>query len=97
MQIPPIDTELRQRPHSTLAARPQRAHGVLEDRTALPRHVVQTPSHGVVLVYVQNDRRHMPFLAITQRAHSVDRDCTARTSTIYFWTQWERCKDATLV
>ena len=62
------------RPHSANAARPQRAHGSLEDPTAFPQRAtqlaVQTPGHGVVFVHIQCYRRRMAFYAIAQRAHS---------------------------
>ena len=60
------------------------AHDALEDPTALPqrphsvvKQAVHTPSRGVVIVHVQNDRRRMAFKAMAQRSHSAH---TVRTS-----------------
>jgi len=49
------------------AARPQRAHGALEEPTALPQRSYSALSN----MYIQNKCCRMEFLAIAGRLHSV--------------------------
>jgi len=65
LQTPTPNAEFTRRLYSVHAARSQRAHGALEDPTALPQravqHAVETPSRGVCFKHTQNKRRRMAF------------------------------------
>jgi len=65
LQTATPNAEFTRRLYIVHAARSQRAHGALEDTTALPqralKHAVETPSRGVSFEHAQNKRRHMAF------------------------------------
>jgi len=65
LQTPTPNAQFTRRLYSVHAARSQRAHGALEDPTALPQravlHAVETPSRGVCFEHAQNKSRRMAF------------------------------------
>jgi len=76
----------------------QRAHGTLEDPTALPQHLSNTLWKRQVAAFVLSMLKINAAAWRSRRLHSVAAVCTARTSAIcIFFKHWERCKDATLV
>ena len=65
LQTPSPNANFARRLYSVHAASPQRAHGALEDPTALPQravlHAVETPSRGVCFEHAQNTRCRKAF------------------------------------
>ena len=87
-QTPIPDADFTWRLYSVHAARPKRAHGPLEDPTALSQRCHSVLSNtlckrqAAAFVCSKNKRCRMAFYAIAQRFHSVTGVCTARTSAI---------------
>ena len=87
-QTPIPDADFTWRLYSVHAARPKRAHGPLEDPTALPHRCHSVLSNtlckrqAAACVCSKSKRRRIAFYAIAQRFHSVTGVCTARTSAI---------------
>jgi len=65
LQTPTPNAEFTRRLYSAHTARSQRAHGALEDPTALPQrvveHAVETHRRGVCFEHAQNKRHRMAF------------------------------------
>ena len=72
---PSPNTGFTRRLYCVHAAHPQRAHGALEDPTALPQRphseLSNTLCTRVCFEHVQNKRRRMAFYAIARRLHIV--------------------------
>ena len=106
LQTPSQNAGLTKRLYSLHTTSPQRAHGALEDPTALPQRPHRALSNTLckrrVAAFVLNMFKiNAPLCVLgdytvySQLFHSVDGDCTARTSAIC--NIFERCEDAALV
>jgi len=106
LQTPTANAEFTRRLYSVHAARSQRAHGALEDPTALPHVLSNTLWKRQATAFVLSMPKVNAAAWRSRRLHSVSTAFAQRCWRLhsahlgvlqFFLTLWECCKDATLV